>query len=242
MPRVSCHERPIAISGPLAAPTATWDDLLSALNATGTGLGDYGAFSRDPATGKISFAANPRFQVTLTADTTLRGSTGVSFSALNGLSPTWTAGRALSVNVNDLVSADPARLAVGKPDINAALGTKIIEGGDNRGAAALVNARDSIRPFSAAGALTPQRTTLGIYASRLGGEAGRLASDAKRNADGAQAVATAASDRRSQVESVNMDDELVKMTTYQNAYAASARVIQAATQMLDVLINLGLHQ
>jgi flagellar hook-associated protein FlgK len=38
-----------------------------------------------------------------------------------------------------------------------------------------------------------------------------------------------------------MDDELAKLTTYQNAYAASARVIQAATQMLDILINLGIE-
>ena len=31
------------------------------------------------------------------------------------------------------------------------------------------------------------------------------------------------------------------MTTYQNAYAAAARVIQAATEMLDVLMAIGLR-
>ena len=149
-------------------------------------------------------------------------------------------GRALTVNVNAAVAANPSRLAVGIPDLTAALGTQVIEGGDNRGAAALVSARDSIRSFTTAGSLTAQLTTLGVYAARLGGEAGRLASDSQHRADGAQAVVTAANDRRSKVESVSMDDELVKMTTYQNAYAASARVIQAATQMLDILINLGI--
>lgn len=231
----------ISISGSLASPTATWDDLLTALNASGTGLGDYGTFTRDATTGQISFTADPRFKVTMTADTTQRGSTGVSFSALNGLSEAATAGRALTVNVNAAIAADPTRLAVGIPDLTAALGTQVIEGGDNRGAAALVAARDSVRNFSAAGSLSAQSTTLGLYASRLGGEAGRLAADAQRSATGAQAIATAASDRRSKVESVNMDDELVKMTTYQNAYAASARVIQAATQMLDILMNLGIQ-
>ena len=54
-----------------------------------------------------------------------------------------------------------------------------------------------------------QQTTLAIYSARLGGEAGRLAADAKRAADGAEAVATAAADRRGQVEGVSLDDELL---------------------------------
>jgi flagellar hook-associated protein 1 FlgK len=87
--------------------------------------------------------------------------------------------------------------------------------------------------------LTAQSTSLVNYAARLGGEAGRLASDAQRAAQGAEAVASAASDRRAQIEGVSLDDELLKMTTYQNAYAAAARVIQAATDMLDILMAIG---
>ncbi|MGD9981203.1 MAG: flagellar hook-associated protein FlgK [Hyphomonadaceae bacterium] len=231
--------RTISISGPLAAPGADWDDLVTALNATGTGLGEFGAFALDSATGRVSFAPNPAFSVKLQSDTTQRGSTGVAFTALHGLSPTATAGRAMEVNVNALLAADPGRLAVGRPDLTAALGQRVIEAGDNRGSAALVAARDSVRAFPAAGVLTSQSTSLAVYAARLGGEAGRLASDADRAADGAAAVATAASDRRAQIEGVSIDDELMKMTTYQNAYAASARVIQATTDMLDVLMAIG---
>ncbi len=131
------------------------------------------------------------------------------------------------------------RLAVGRPDLTADIGERVVEAGDNRGSTALVTARDSTRSFSAAGVLGAQSTTLAIYAARLGGEAGRLANDANRAAVGAQAVATAAADRRAQVEGVTLDDELMKMTVFQNAYAASARVIQAATEMLDVLLSLG---
>ncbi len=134
----------------------------------------------------------------------------------------------------------PCCLAVGDPDLTAALGTQVIEGGDNRGAAALVAARDRSAHSPPPARSRRNRQPSALYAARLGGEAGRLASDSQNAANGAQAIATAANDRRSQVESVNMDDELAKMTTYQNAYAASARVIQAVTQMLDVLINLGI--
>jgi flagellar hook-associated protein 1 FlgK len=231
--------RTISIDGPLSAPGATWNDLLSALNASGTGLGEYGTFSLDSTTGQVSFTANPAFNVQLVNDTTQRGGTGVAFSALNGLDASATAGRATEIDVNPLVAANTSRLAVGRPDISVNLGTKVIEAGDNRGANALVAARDAMRSFGAAGVLSAQTGSLATYAARLGGEAGRLATDAERQATGAAAVATAAADRRGEKESVSIDDELMKMTTYQNAYAAAARVIQAATEMLDVLMTIG---
>jgi len=231
--------RTVSISGALAAPGADWDDLVTALNASGTGLGGYGTFALDNATGRISFTPDPAFSVALMSDTTQRGATGVSFTALHGLSPAATMARAMEVGVNSGIASDPGRLAVGRPDLTAALGQRVIEAGDNRGAAALAAARDSVRTFPSSGVLTAQSTTLAVYAARLGGEAGRLANDADRAAEGAAAVATAASDRRAQIEGVSIDDELMKMTTYQNAYAAAARVIQAATDMLDVLMAIG---
>ncbi len=231
--------RTVGITGALAGPASDWDDLLSALNAAGTGFGEFGVFSLDSSTGRVSFAPNPTYQVTLMSDTTTRGGTGASFSAMNGLSQVATAGRAIELGVNSDIAADPSLLAVGRPDLTAAIGTRIAEAGDNRGASALLAARDATRSFPAAGALTPQSTTLAVYAARLGGEAGRMAADAQRAAEGSQAVAEAAADRRAQVEGVSLDDELMKMTVYQNSYAAAARVIQAATDMLDILMSIG---
>jgi len=66
-----------------------------------------------------------------------------------------------------------------------------------------------------------------------------MASEADNSAKGAAAVASAAQDRRGQVEGVNMDEELAAMTTYQNSYAAAARVIQAANSMFDILFSIG---
>ncbi len=42
-----------------------------------------------------------------------------------------------------------------------------------------------------------------------------------------------------EVSGVNQDEELANMVQYQNAYAASARLVQAASEMLDILIALG---
>ena len=232
-------DRTISIAGALAGPASTWNNLITALNIPVTGLGEFGAFALDAATGRISFTANSAFQVGLVADSTERGATGVSLTALHGMGAGATAGRAGSVDVNAMLAADPTRLAVGRPNLTLALGQRVIEGGDSRGAAALLGARGAVQMFPAAGLLSAQSATLSVYAARLGGEAGRLASDAKRGADGALAIATAAGNRRAEVEGVSLDDEMLRMTTFQNAYAAAARVIQAATEMLDVLMSIG---
>ncbi len=234
--------RTISIAGGLAAPGASWNDLVSELNASGAaGLGDYGTFTQDPDTNKVSFTSGAGYTVELLNDSTQRGGTGISFTALNGLSGASTMARGIDVQVSQRVANNALLLAVGKPDMSVDIGDRLIEGSDNRGASALLDMRDMQRRFDANGALTAQTTTLANYAARLGGEAGRMSSDADRAYVAATAVYNAAADRRASVEGVNMDDELMRMTVYQNSYAASARVIQAATEMMDVLLSLGIR-
>ena len=38
---------------------------------------------------------------------------------------------------------------------------------------------------------------------------------------------------------VNIDEELSNMVVFQNAYQASARIVQTANEMFDTLLNLG---
>ena len=38
---------------------------------------------------------------------------------------------------------------------------------------------------------------------------------------------------------VNIDEELSNMVVFQNAYQASARIVQTANEMFDILLNLG---
>jgi len=230
--------RTVSITGGLAAGGSTMQNVLDALNVNGTGVGEFATFSLDP-NGRVVMTPRSGFQTEITQDSTQRTGTGVSFSALFGLTEKATAGRAVELGVATQVAADPGRLAVGRPNLAAALNARIIEEGDARGAAALAGARDTVHDFPAAGALTAQTTSIGLYASRLGGAAGRVASEAAQQARGAAAVAAAATDRRAQVESVTVDEELLRMTTFQNSYAAAARVIQAANDMFNILFQIG---
>ncbi len=228
--------RVIAAPSVVAAGT-TWTNYLAALNDATTGIGQYATAAFD-ANGRLTLTPRAGYTVDITADSTARGATDVSVSELFGLARTATATRALGLAVNSAITASPAKLGVGKPDLGAAIGARIVEAGDTRGAQALAAARDTARSFLAAGNLSAQTTTLSLYASRIAGEAGRAAEQAAKAQTGAEAVFAAATERRSQTEGVSLDDELVKMTQFQQSYAAASRVIQAAREMFDILVNM----
>jgi flagellar hook-associated protein 1 FlgK len=225
-------ERAVAPAG------TTWTDYLGALNDATTGIGQYAtaSFSSD---GRIVITPRPGYGSEVVADTTTRGGTRVSASALFGLARSATATRATGLEVNTAIAAQPSRLGFGLPDLDAAIGERIIEAGDARGAAVLTAAQHATRSFGAAGALAAQTTTLSLYMSRLAGEAGRAAEQAERAREGADAVFTAATERRAQTEGVSLDEELIKMTQFQQSYAAASRLIQAAREMFDILVSLG---
>jgi flagellar hook-associated protein 1 len=53
-----------------------------------------------------------------------------------------------------------------------------------------------------------------------------------------QKIADQVDTERKAVSGVNMDEELINLTVAQQAYAASARVINVIDEMLDTLMNM----
>jgi len=92
--------------------------------------------------------------------------------------------------------------------------------------------------FGAAGTLGSLATTVNTYAAQFGGGIGRLAQSADAQKQSSTAVVAEATSRMQSVESVNLDEELVRLTTYQQAFNASARMIQATKELFDVLNNI----
>ncbi len=72
----------------------------------------------------------------------------------------------------------------------------------------------------------------------MGGNIGRAAAAGDDALAAAESVMTEANTRRQAVEGVNLDEELINMTTYQQAFNASARVIQASKDLFDTLLNM----
>ncbi|MCR5877087.1 flagellar hook-associated protein FlgK [Phenylobacterium sp. J367] len=218
---------------------ATMADLLTALNDPLTGVGGYGSFTLD-ANGAMSFKALAPINANLSVNTdaTRRGVGGPSISQLFGLGVAERTARADRFEVNARLVADPTKLAFGKLDLTVAAGQPALRPGDGRGALALSASGDVSQLFQAAGSLGDVTMTVSRYASEFGGSIGRDAASAQTRKESAKAVLDEASARRQAVEGVNLDEELVRLTTYQQAFNASARMIQAAKDLFDVLVQM----
>ena len=220
----------------------TFDDIVTQLNAPGA-LGPYATAAFDETTGRLQLTPRPGQDVSridVAEDTTARGGAGgTSLSELFGLGDQAQTGRSNRLGLNPDMVSDPQRLATAQADLEGATaGDLALAPGDTRGAIALSEARNDQRTFSAVGGLSEVTTDLTDYLGRVGGEAGRRASSADNRAASAQAISDEATLRRTSVEGVNLDEELVNMTTYQQAYSASARLLTVAQEMYDTLLSI----
>lgn len=93
--------------------------------------------------------------------------------------------------------------------------------------------------FAAAGNFSSnQTTTLSNYGAQIIGQAATAAAAASQNNDYESQLQTQMQKRLQSETGVNLDEELGNLTVYQNAYAASARVITTLQTMYDALMNI----
>ena len=230
------RERDITVAMP--AGTGTVGEMLSALNDPVMGVGRYGSFSLD-ASGKLAFKAYDPASTTMSVvtDGTTQDPSGLSMSQIFGLGGTG-ATSAGAYSVRSDIQQDPGKLALAQLNLSAAAGTPALSKNDGRGGLLLGDAGKRNVAFGAAGGNAGGVKTLSAYASDFAGEIGGKAAAAKTRSETATALAKEADSRRTSAEGVNMDEELVNMTTFQQAYNASARLIQASKDMYDVLIGI----
>ncbi|MBI1405333.1 MAG: flagellar hook-associated protein FlgK [Caulobacter sp.] len=218
----------------------TMQDLLDALNAPASGLGVYGRFSLD-GNGAMTYAPNTAggASISVISDDTERGVGGPSITELFGIGAAQRNGRAGRFSVRADISADPAKMALATMDLSQdAAGHPVLSKGDGSGALLLARAGETTAKFDPAGGLGGVSMSVNRYASELAGSIGRRSDAAASRRDTAQAVAAEATSRRASVEGVNLDEELISMTTYQQAFNASARVVQASKDMFDILVGM----
>ena len=214
-------------------------DLIAALNDTATGVGRFGTFALD-ASGALSFTASgtPAHQLSVVEDRTTQVPSGVSLTELFGIGGVARASRADGFSIRTDIDQTPSRLALAQLDLNAAPGAQALSTGDGRGALALADAGQKAAAFQAAGGAMGGPISVSRYASEMAGDIGGKASIARDRQQAAQALFGEARARQLAQEGVNLDEELVLMTTYQQAFNASARLIQAASDMYDTLIGM----
>ncbi|HEY0053017.1 MAG TPA: flagellar basal body rod C-terminal domain-containing protein, partial [Caulobacteraceae bacterium] len=148
------------------------------------------------------------------------------------------ASRADGFRLRTDIQASPSKLGLAQLDITAAVGAQGLAVGDGRGALALADAGARTATFAAAGGSSGGQLSISRYTAELAGDIGGRAAAAADRRDAAETLYTEAKSRQQGQEGVNLDEELVKLTTYQQAFNASARLIQSAKDMYDVLLGM----
>lgn len=206
-------------------------DLITALN---TGVGGYGTFALD-TNGRLNFASTTT-NLAIRSDSTQRGTGGISMSALFGIGDVQRSLRTDQYGVRADIVQDGKYLALAKLDLTVAALQPALKVGNGEGAKLLANAGAATASFDKSGNISSGTYSISDYAAQFAGSLARSSAQAESARKSADAVNTAAEDRRSKAEDVNIDDELIKLTTYQQAFNASARMVKAAGELYDVLL------
>jgi flagellar hook-associated protein 1 FlgK len=210
--------------------------VLTALNA---GVGAYGSFSLD-ANGQLSFASNnnPPVTISVASDATANSAGGPTLSQMFGIGDSATAALTSSYSVSTGIAQNANTLPFAALNLSAAPGTAALATGDGTGALAMAQSGSKTLTFATVGGLSGAASTVTNYASQIAGLIGAKVANANTVQQTAEATATQAASQLSSFSGVNLDQELVNLTTYQQAYSASARLVQAAATMMDSLLQM----
>ncbi len=162
-----------------------------------------------------------------------------SLSQLFGVGMSERSTRGGLFKVDPAMDADPSKLPFAKLDLTAAAGTPALAVGDSRRRSGPGQGRRQhrrLRQRRRHGRLQEERPE--HYGADFSGSIARKAASATSRKEAADSVKTEVDAQRQSQEGVNLDEELVNLTTYQQAFNASARLIQATKDMFDVLANI----
>ncbi len=196
-------------------------------------LASDGSLSATPSSSYSNYSLN------VTQDTTTRGSTATSFTQLFGLGITQRSAAAQGFTVNSDITASPSRLSFAQASITGATvaGDSIVTSGDSRGLLALQNVSSTKQSFAKAGGMAAQSASLSDYAGGFYQDVATRSQTAQTNNTAQTDRLTEAKSRQSSVSGVNLDEEMSNMMIYQQAYSASARILQTVQTLYDTLLQ-----
>jgi flagellar hook-associated protein 1 FlgK len=210
------------------------------VGALNTAMGGTVSFALNSDGSLSETAANPADNLSVTSDTTQRGTTGMSFSELFGMGDQEAANFASSFSVNPALTASPQYLAFAQSQISSTTvaGDSIVSHGDSSGALALQNIGTATQSFAAAGNFSARTGTLNDYAASFYQDVALASTTATSNQTAQDDRLQEAQSRQSSNSGVSLDEELTNMTTYQQAYSASARILTVVDQLYDTLMQI----
>ncbi len=146
---------------------------------------------------------------------------------------------AATLAVRGDILSDPARMSRGVLRLDAVSGEYYVSPGDNEIAQRLAARFQDQISFGQAGELTSISTTFAGYGAEILSVATARYNRAQDSLDFQTTVAQDLDYRASSMSGVNVDEEMSNLVLYQNAYAASARLVTVVSDMYDVLLQMG---
>lgn len=217
---------------------SSFDDILTSLNASP--LSSFATFSLS-ANGELittPVTAGSEFKLNVRSDNTSRGATNISMSAFFGIGDTYKMNAAFGLKVRQDIDNDPSLMALAQFDQSASVGDNALSVGDQSGSLALKDLETTVRKFSKAGGLSATTVTLAQYSANLLADLGLRAALADGNARDNQALSEELNRKSLDFSGVNLDEELGNMVIFQNAYSASARLLNTAKEMFDTILQI----
>ncbi len=138
-----------------------------------------------------------------------------------GLNTFFTGSSSFDVNIDALVDGDPSLVALARSTAP----------GDNTNALNLIAVRDE-------NLFNSNASNIDAYYQGLVGTVGVDASQAEDLFEIAELTLNQVQNSRDAVSGVNIDEELINLTSFQAAYTAAARYTSVISDLLDVLVNL----
>ncbi|PCI49588.1 MAG: flagellar hook-associated protein FlgK [Alphaproteobacteria bacterium] len=217
---------------------ASFDDILTSLNSSP--LSTFAIFSFSPTGELISTPKTGIGDIKLhvKSDSTSRGATNVPISTFFGIGDAFRMDAAVDLKVSTVINGDPSRMALARLDQTAIVGGNALSVGDQRGALALRDLENAAHKFLKAGGLGAATVTLAQYSANLLANLGLRAALATDNLEDNRALAEELSRKSSDISGVNLDEELGNMIIFQNAYSASARLLNTAKEMFDTILQI----
>ncbi|MGF1624992.1 MAG: flagellar hook-associated protein FlgK [Alphaproteobacteria bacterium] len=209
-----------------------------------------------PATATMAVDANGHLRITAAGgngvainqgDSAIVDADGVTWGASHffGLNDFFVMGTTTNatasgtIKVRSDIDANPNLISSATANAGAGVGAVAVTLGDGTAMAALASALDANNAFDAAGGLPASNIPFAQYAASMLSYTANQGSNVDRELTFSQSYQQALEFKASSTSGVNLDEELSNMILLQNAYQASARVMQVASEMLELLSRIG---
>ncbi len=167
------------------------------------------------------------------------------FETGDGSDPSAIADAAITFRVREDIAATPGKIGVGKLaqssqstiDGDAPRYTYEISSGNNDTILDLNNLQNVPIAFPAAGGNSRATVSFNNYAAQILGYTATVSSNASDDLRKEELIFQGFADKQDSIGGVNVDEEIANTITFQNSYAANARVISVIGEMFDTLMS-----